>query len=105
MMKIGVLRKSKLRHPFFGVTLLLSPLCILLVACGTETEETGAGGLNPQDAEALDEAATKLDAENASVPVIVPIQNSAQQPDQSAAIQKSANKTDSAVTEKTQPTK
>lgn len=58
-----------------GVLLLLSAVSLSLAACGNAAEETGAGGLSPQDAEALDEAAAKLDAENAEVTTVAPLQN------------------------------
>lgn len=41
---------------------------LALSACDPGSDEQGVGGLSPDDAKALDEAAAKLDAENALVP-------------------------------------
>ena len=50
---------------------LLSSM-LLLSACGPASEERGPGGLVPEDASALDEAAAKLDKENAPAPPVMP---------------------------------
>ena len=53
------------------LTVLLSSM-LLLSACGPASEERGPGGLVPEDASALDDAAAKLDEENAPAPPIIP---------------------------------
>jgi hypothetical protein len=75
MTDIEALQKTKLAALRLGAVLLLPAMSLSLMACGDATEEVGAGGLSPQDAEALDEAAAKLDAENAAVPNVTPLQN------------------------------
>jgi hypothetical protein len=48
--------------------LLFPALCLLLAACGGAPTDPGPGGLSNEDAEALDEAAAKLDQEQANPP-------------------------------------
>jgi hypothetical protein len=47
----------------------LAALC-LLVACGDNNAQSGPGGLTPEDAEALDLAAEKLDAKALPSPTL-----------------------------------
>ena len=53
--------------------LFLITIALPLSACGDQ-QQRGPGGLTPDDAKALDEAAEKLDADALPAPVIVPQQ-------------------------------
>lgn len=46
------------------------PLFLLLSACGPAPTEPGPGGVSVEDAQALDEAATRLEKEQADPPTL-----------------------------------
>jgi hypothetical protein len=50
------------------ITLALM-LVLSLIACGNQTAEMGPGGVSAEDAKALDQAADKLDNEQAGEPL------------------------------------
>lgn len=46
------------------------PLCLLLSACGPAPTDPGPGGVSVEDAEALDEAAARLEEAQANPPTL-----------------------------------
>ncbi len=64
-------------------------MLLVLGACGDSTTQSGPGGLTPEDARALDEAAEKLDAKALPPPAPIQTTQNAMQP---IAAQPVANK-------------
>jgi hypothetical protein len=69
-----------MRSSLLTLTRNIAPIALLFAfsACGDSTTQSGPGGLTPDDARALDEAAAKLDAK--ALPPPAPLQTIQAQP-------------------------
>lgn len=69
-----------MKSALLSITRNITPIALLFAfaACGDATTQSGPGGLTPDDARALEDAAAKLDAK--ALPPPAPLQTTINQP-------------------------